>query len=64
MDLILTFIFWLIVFAILWWIVSAIPKPPGFPVWIIQVVFGLLALVLIFDLFAGGGHVYTIHLPR
>ena len=51
MDLILTLVVLAIVLGIAWWIVSRIPGVGGH--WIVQVIFGLVALLFVLGLFTG-----------
>ena len=51
MNLIVTLVVLCIVLGIAWWIVSRIPGIGGS--WIVQVVFGLVALLIVLGLFTG-----------
>lgn len=51
MDLIVTLVVLCIVFGIAFWIVQRIPGLGGS--WIVQVVFGLVALLLVISIFSG-----------
>ena len=44
-SLLLTLIVILVIFALLWWVITLIPFPSGFPVWIIQVILGLCLVI-------------------
>ena len=52
--LLVSLLLWGLVLAIVWWIISMIPVPAPFG-WVIQVVFAIVCLVVIFNLLEGGG---------
>jgi hypothetical protein len=60
MDIIFNLIVLCVVFGIAYWIIQQIPGFPGN--WIVNVVFGLIAMLLILGLITGG--IPTIRFPR
>lgn len=63
MSLLITLIVYLLIIAILYWIVTRIPVPAPFT-WIRDVIFGIVALLLVLSLFGGKplikiGQLYT-----
>ena len=46
-DLLVTLLIILIIFALLWWVLSMIPMPAGFPLWVVQVIFALVLVVVL-----------------
>ena len=53
-SLLITLILWLLIIAIVWWIVSHLPLPEPFR-WVAVVVVGLLAIVMLLSLMPGSG---------
>lgn len=43
----------LVIFAVIWWILSLIPIPPQFA-WIVRVVFAIIFLIALIELLTGG----------
>jgi hypothetical protein len=62
MTLVITLLVYLIIFAIVWWIVGQIPLPG--PSWLVPAVFGIILLVMVCSLVGviPGGHLPLIHL--
>jgi hypothetical protein len=58
MNLILTLVVLAVVLGIAWWIVSRIPGVGGS--WIVQVIFGLVALLVVLGLFTGGFPAFVV----
>jgi hypothetical protein len=46
-EVLITLLVALIIFALLWWVLTLIPFPPGFPVWVLQVVFALILVIVL-----------------
>jgi hypothetical protein len=63
LSILINLILLLIILAILWWIVSLVPKPAGFPVWIIQVLFALVFLICFLSVLFGGFSLYPFGHP-
>lgn len=59
MNLLFTLLIWLIILGLVYWLLMRLPLPSPFPL-IIQIVFILFVIVLLFDLLGGG----SIGLPR
>ncbi len=59
-ELLITLIVYCLILAIAYWIITQIPVPAPFT-WIINVIFGIIALFLVLSLFSGHGPVF--HLP-
>ena len=58
MNLIVTLVVLAIVLGIAWWIVSRIPGVGGH--WIVQVIFGLVALLIVLGIFTGSFPQFTL----
>ena len=56
----LTLFILLAVAALLWWGMSQLPLPPVVKT-VLTVVFGVVLLILIYNMFVGGGHAISIH---
>jgi len=50
----------LLILGILYWAFTQIPLP--IPPWIINVIFAILAIIVIYDLFLGSGHIARFRL--
>ena len=62
MDMIISLVLLCIVLGIAYWIVQQIPGFPGN--WIVNVVFGLIAMLLVIGIFTGSFPVLRLNLPR
>lgn len=61
LSILVSLLILLVIFAIVWWILSMIPVPPPF-VWIVRVIFAIIFLIALialltgsYSLFPGGG---------
>ena len=46
-ELLVSVIVVFIIFALLWWVITLIPWPPAFPVWVMQVILALFLVLVI-----------------
>jgi len=42
------------IFAFIWWILSLIPWPTNFPIWIVHVLFAIIFLIAFIEVLTGG----------
>lgn len=55
-GLLVSLLVWGLVLAIVYWAIGKVPVPEPFS-WVVQVVFALIVILVLFDLLRGGGHV-------
>lgn len=55
-GLLVSVLVWGLVLAVVWWAISKVPVPEPFS-WVVQVVFALIVILVLFDLLRGGGNV-------
>ena len=53
LSLLVSLLILLVIFAVVWWILSMIPIPAPF-VWIVRVIFAIIFLICLIELLLGG----------
>lgn len=53
LSLLVSLLILLLIFGVIWWIMSMIPIPPEFA-WIVRVVFAIIFLIALISLLTGG----------
>jgi hypothetical protein len=53
-SLLITLVVWCLILAIAWWVVSKLPIPEPFN-WVVIVIFGLVAILMLLSLLPIGG---------
>ena len=62
LELLVYFLIVLVIFAIVWWILSMIPIPPQFK-WVVNVILGIIFLIIVISMLTGGFGGVGLHHP-
>jgi hypothetical protein len=60
LELLVYFLIVLVIFAIVWWILSMIPIPPQFK-WVVNVILGIIFLIIVISMLTGGLGGFGVH---
>lgn len=60
LSILISLLILLVIFSVIWWILSMIPVPAPF-VWIVRVIFAIIFLIALIALITGGYSFYGPH---